>query len=405
MKKYIALGLVGVMMVASLVGCQKKSSDYLMDIDYSDYVQLCDYKGAEATKVVFDVTDEDIQEEIEYTMYDYVTYDSITDRGVEVGDYANITYTTTIDGEVNEEYSGEEEDVLVGEGYIYSEVEDALVGMKTGDTVKVEVKLTSDYAEEELVGKTAMVDVTLNEISVENMPEYNEEFVKENTEFDTMDAYEQFVKESLEESKKEEYQYTAVEEIFEYLVENSEFNGYPEELYTQCEEAYDSNNEYYAAMYGVTTDEMMEMFGIDEETKKEEVEHNVNYELVIGAIAQQEGIDCTEKEITDFVDGIYEDYGYEDTEAFFKDYSMDEIGYELIYQKVCDFLYENAKLVEMSEEDYLAEQQEQYSEENEADETVTDEGNVEMIPDDSVEEMEENEEQATEEIETTSEAE
>ena len=248
MKKAIALGLVSVMMLTSLTGCDKEktSSKYLLDVDYSDYVKLCDYKGIEATKIVFEVTDEDVQEEIDYNMYDYVTYDDVTDRGVEIGDYANITYVATVDGEEDADYSGEEEDVLVGEGAIYPEVEDALVGMETGDTKEVEVEFTADYVEEEMVGKKATIQLTLNNIMVENMPEYNLEFVQENTEFKTLEAYEDSIRESLEASKTEEYEYTAVEEMFTYLIENSKFNGYPEELYTQCEEAYDSSNEYYS---------------------------------------------------------------------------------------------------------------------------------------------------------------
>ncbi len=368
MKKVIALGVTSLMIATSLAGCKNtSSSEYLLDIKYSDYVTLGSYKDVEATKIVFDVTDEDVLTEIEYNLYDYATYDPITDRGIEVGDYANITYTATIDGEVNDDYSGEEEDVLVGEGYAYPELEEALVGMKTGDTAKVEVELTEDYAEETLVGKKATLDVTVNEITVENIPEYNEDFVKENTEFKTMKEYEASVKESLIASKEEEYKYIAVEEIFNNILENSKFDGYPEELYTKCEEMYDQNNEYYASMYGLEMEEFMEMFGIDEETRVEEIKANVNYELVIGAIAQVEGIGCTEKEVNEYVDEVYLDYGYESAEAFLEDYSTQEIGYELIYQKVSDFLYENAKFVELPEEDYLSEQEADYFDAEESD--------------------------------------
>lgn len=373
MKKIIALGLVSALMVTSLTGCNgKSSSKYLMDVAYSDYVKLCEYKGVEATKVVYEVTDEEVLEEIEYNLYDYATYDSVTDRGVEVGDYATITYTTVIDGTENADYSGEEEEVLVGEGYLYPDLEDALVGMKTGESKEVKVEMTEDYAEEDLVGKIATVNVTVDLITVENLPEYNLDFVKENTEFSTMEEYEASVKESLLTSKEDEYKYVAIEELFAYLIENSEFDGYPEELYTKCEELYDESNEYYASMYGMELEEFLELFGIDEETKKAEIQANVNYELVIGAIAQAEDIDCTEKEVEEYIDEIYLDYGYESAEAFLEDYTAEEIGYELIYQKVSEFLYENAKFVEISEEDYLAEEEAEYYEEEDVEETEED---------------------------------
>lgn len=365
MKKLAVWGLTTVMVAASLVRCGKSSSKYLLDIDYKDYVKLCEYKGVEATKIIYEVTDEAILEEIEYGLYDYATYDPVSDRGAENGDYATISYEMTIDGEKNQDLSSEEEEVLIGEGYLYPELEEALVGMKPGESKDVEVELTEDYVEESLVGKVASVTVTLNEITVEKLPEYNLDFVKENTEFDTMEEYEASIKESLLASKEEEYQYLAIEEIFAYLIENSEFNGYPEDLYSQCEEAYNQSNEYYASMYGMELDEFLSFFGIDEETKKEEILSNVNYELVIGAIAQAEGIDCTEKEINEYVEEIYGTYGYESAKEFLKDYSVEEVGYDLIYQKVSDFLYENAKFIEKAEEEYLAEQDEMYSEEME----------------------------------------
>lgn len=365
MKKTLALGLTVVMMAGLLSGCGNTSSEYLLDVKYSQYVKLCNYKGVEATRVKFDVTEDDVQGQIEENLYDYVTYDVVTNRGIETGDYANIDYAATLDGEEAEDYSGEGEDILVGEGYIYPEVEEALVGMKTGEDKTVEVSLTDEYAEEEDVGKKLSVKVTLNEISVENVPEYNEEFVKENTDFETMEEYEEAVKKELQESKEEEYKYAAAEEIMAYLIDNSEFDGYPQELYDECKENYDSSNEYYASMYGMELQDYLDMFGLDEETQKQEIEENVQYEIVVGAIAQAEEIDCTEQEIADFIKEVYADYGYESEDAFSADYSDDEIGYELIYEKVMDLLYENAEYKEISEEEYLLEQQEDmYNEED-----------------------------------------
>ena len=155
-------------------------------------------------------------------------------------------------------------------------------------------------------------------------------------------------------------------------------------------------------------DEFLELFGIDEETKKEEILSNVNYELVIGAIAQAEGIDCTEKEVNEYVDEIYGDYGYESAEAFLKDYTLEEIGYDLIYQKVCDFLYENATFVEKAESDYLAEQEAMYSEDVEEDaakgeELSDDSGEENVIDMDSLQDAEEEQTDDSSDTDTTEE--
>lgn len=364
MKKKVSLIVAGVMLMTCLTGC-------------NSHVKLCDYKGVKATNVVYDVTDEEVQEEIDYSMYDYVTYDPVTNRGVEEGDYANVAYTATIDGAVNDDYSSEGEDILVGEGWTYPELEEALVGMKTGDTTTVDFTLTEDFAEEELVGKKISLDVTLNEITIENVPEYNAEFVKENFEFDTLEEYEDYVKESLLATKAEEYKYVAVEEIFSYIIENSTFNGYPDELYKKCEEVYNQNNEFYASMYGMSVEEFLEMSGIDEETKKEEIEASVNYELVIQEIAKKESIEVTDKEVTEYIESIYAEYGYESVDDFLADYTTEEIKAELVYQKVSDFLYENAKLVDQSEEEFLAEQEAAYADDVEI--SGEEEGDAEVI--------------------------
>lgn len=351
MKRKIALGLTGIMVLSAMTGCGK-SSKYLLDVDYSDYVKICEYKGVEAEKVKTGVTKEEIQEEVESRMYDFVTYDPITDRGIQVGDYANINYTATMDGKEAEDYSSEEEDILVGEGYLYPELEEALIGMKTGENKKVDVVLTEDYAEEEDVGKKLSLDVKVNEITLENLPEYNETFVKENTDYDSIADYEAAVEKELKEYKDESYKFESIDSIMTYLVDNSEFDGYPEELYKQCEENYDSSNEYNAAMYGMELEDYLNLMGIDEDSKKEDIKANVNYELVVGVIAQKEKIDCTEEEINTFVKDNYSEYGYESEEDFLEDYSKEEIGYELIYEKVTEFLYENAKFKEISEEEY-----------------------------------------------------
>lgn len=352
MKRKLALGLTGIMVLSALTGCGKSSSKYLLDVDYSDYVKICEYKGVEAEKVKTGVTKEEIQEEVESRMYDFVTYDPITDRGIKVGDYANIDYKATMDGKEAEDYSSEGEDILVGEGYLYPELEEALIGMKTGENKKVDVELTEDYAEEEDAGKKLSLDVKVNEITLENLPEYNETFVKENTDYNSVADYEASVEKELKEYKEESYKSKAIDNIMTYLIDNSEFDGYPEELYKQCEENYDNSNEYTAAMYGMELEQYLELMGINEDSKKEDIKANVNYELVIGVIAQKEKIDCTEKEIDKFVKDNYSDYEYESEEDFLEDYSKEEIGYELIYEKVTEFLYENAKFKEISEEEY-----------------------------------------------------
>lgn len=371
--------MASVLIMAGITGCGQ-SNPYLKNISYSKYVDLCDYKGVEASKVTFEITDEEVQSAIDEEMYDYVTYDPITDRAAKEDDYANVTYKTTIDGKENENYSAQDEDVVIGEGYLFPEVEEELVGMKTGDNKKIDVEITEDYAYDDAdIGKKATVDVTLNEISKEIVPEYNDDFVKENTEYKDKAEYEAAKKKELEESREEEYKSAAVQEIMQYLLDNSKFNGYPDDLYTECEENYNNDNEYSASMYGMELSEFEEMLGLDEDTKKQDIINNVNSELIMGAIAQKEKISCSKKEVDQFVKDNYATYGYESAEDFLKDYSEEEVGYQLTYQKVADFLYDNAKLTEISEDEYNEQQAQLYDDTGASDEEIegSAEGDVE----------------------------
>lgn len=362
MRKNILFLMVGIMSLSMLTGCTGKASKYLPDVNYDKYIDICEYKGVPARKIVFEISEEEVQDAIMEEMYEYATYDEITDRGIEVGDYANIDYKATMDGKEVEDYSGSDEDILVGEGYLSVELEDALVGMKTGESKKIELELTEEYAAEEDIGKKISYDVKVNQISVENLPNYNEDFLKKNTKFDSTKKYEDSIKKRLKKEKEEEYKYVTAEEIIDSILANSKFDGYPEEIYKECEETYDNDNAYYASIFGMELDEYLEAYGIDEKTKKQDIEELVQEELVIGMISKKEKIDCTEKEIDAFIEDIYGEYGYNSVDEFLVDYTKEEVGYQVVYEKVLDFLYKNAKYNEISEEDYLKEVEEEEEE-------------------------------------------
>lgn len=350
MKKRLMLGLTGVVMLVTLAGCGN--------------VKLCEYKGVKATKVNFEVSDEEVQEAVLEGMYDYATYEEVKDRAIQEGDYVVLDYKATIDGKSADAYSGEEEEIYVGGGYIYPEVEEALIGMKKAETKTVEFELTEEYAEEGDEGKKVSMEIKVREITEEILPEYNESYVKENTDYESVEDYEAAVKLDLMATKEEEYKYfVTITEILDTIAENSTFKKYPEDLYKKCEEEFDDEMESGAAMYGMEVADYMEINGYDEETKKQEVEKKVEQELIISEIAKKEQITCTDEEVKQYVDENYEAWGYESAEEFFKEFPIEEMKNDLLFDKVVDFLYEHAKFKEISEEEYLAAQEAEYPEE------------------------------------------
>ncbi len=363
MKKKFAVGMVLLLALSMVTGCGKKSSKYLLDIKYSDYVTLCDYKGVEARQVSFDVTQSDIQERITEDTYEFITYDVITNREAETGDYVNIDYTGSIDGEELEDYTDTEMDFLLGEGMFFQEAEEAMVGMKTGEEKTVKVKLDEESAmNEEDEGKTLSLAIKLNEISVENLPEYNEEFVKENLGYDSIEAYEAAIKEELFESKQQQYKEVAVDEIMDYMLTNSVFDKYPQELYDESKENFEAMCSQYAEEYGMSIEDYYKLFGLEGDGMEETIVSMVNLDLIVGAIAQEENIDCDDSELEEYAKTYYEDYGYSSADEFKEEYGIQQIGSEVLYDKVTEFLYENAKFTTITEDEYLKEEAELYEE-------------------------------------------
>lgn len=383
MKKGITFALTGLMVMTLLTGCGSKKSQYLYDVDYSKYVKLCDYKNIEVEVVDVAlgdpkseedakkaISDEEVEEAINEEMYDYIEYNDITDRdNPEIGDYVNIDFVGTLDGKEVEDYTGQD-DIPLGQEYFYPEVEEQMLKQKVGDTFECKVTLDEDFAmNEEEIGKELNLKVTINSISEEIVPELTDEFVKENIDYDSVDEYKKETRRNIYEGKIEEYKNNAVNEMIEKIVADSKFDGYPQELYDKCEEEFNASNEEYASQWGMEVNEFLEAMGMDEAACKEAIEDNVKYELVFGALAIAEGLDCSIKEINDYADEEYTYYGFENKEDFLKNFSKEDIGYMILCEKVSDTLFKLAKKNTISEEEYLdrvaAEEAELYDEEDE----------------------------------------
>lgn len=380
MKKNLALGLAGIMIVSMLTGCgssnQNKSKFLLKDVNYNKYVKLCKYTGIDAEQIEFEVGEDEIQDSIEEQLYDYAEYPEIN-RAIEQGDMVSIAFTGTIDGQEAENYTGEDE-IQVGTEFFYPEVEEALVGKKAKDSFETKIVLDDEWAiEDEDVGKELVLKVTINSASEEKIPELTEEFVKENMEYSSIDEYKAALKEELRKSKEEEYKAETVNTVLDYIVEHSKFNGYPQELYDSCKETFDAQNEYDAMLYGMEVEDFLEMAGLDEAGCKEAIEESVKYELAVAMISIDAQIDCTDEEVDAFLEDNYADYEYESVEELLTDYSKEELGYMVLYQKVMDYLYDNANKKTISEEEYLARNADMFGDEDE-DAEFEEEGDIEL---------------------------
>lgn len=373
-KHFVVTALIG-LGVLMIAGCGDKKANAdnavsdteaaemaALDYDVKDYVKLGQYKGLEVKYPVPTVSDDDVSTYISDLLDENTEYRDITDRGAADGDSLNIDFTGTVDGEEFDGGSAEEYEFILGQGEFLEEFENSLQGKKAGESVTFPLTFPDDYSED-MAGKTAEFTVKVNSVSEVITPEYNDEFVSEVTDYDTTAAYEESVREELMISAQEESESAAGEDALAKAIENAEISGYPQALFDACYDETVASYQSYAEMFGMEFDEFMSEFMGGEDL--EETTKNWVYEILVSqAIAEEEGYEISDKNYESEAEALALEYEYETLEDFEADYGKLSIMTMLIREKTIDFLYENAKVEEVSEDEYYGEEAEEEVEED-----------------------------------------
>ena len=320
-KKFLAL-FVSVVMVMGVIGCGS-GREYRAS-DQSEYIKLGQYTGFEI-EMDLEVTDEEIQEQIDIMLESAAEYQQLTEGEVVSGSAVNIDFTGVMDGETEAFEGGSDKDYYleVGSHSMIGDFEEQLIGHSPGETVSVAAAFPEDYGVEDLDGRLANFEVTINYIYGEKViPEWNDEFVREYTDgsHTTTADYEKYLREDFAESKKLAAEENKQAEVMRKILENATVYKYDQEEvdenYNDCVEYYTTiANSYYNCELGEFT---QNMWGKDEEQFKSEVADKA-YQYVVGniallAIAYDQGISITEKEYEERLKELAEDYGYDSPE-------------------------------------------------------------------------------------------
>lgn len=372
MKKKVLLLAASACTISLLAGCSSTPKN-----TYTDYLTLGEYKGLDLTMIKTEVTDDMIQDEIDYFLEDNATYTEITDRAAEENDTVNVNYTAMIDGEEYGDESAEDFDLVIGEGYLLDELEAGLVGMTAGETKEISAAFPEDYYDEAIAGKAAVFSVTLNKISVEEIPEYTDEFIASVTDYSTTAEYEEALKSELYTSTEADNRSTAGIDALSKVVELSTFEGYPQELYDTCKEEYDAMNQMYAEMFGLDVSELED----SEEDAKSTIESMVYEKMVCTTIAENEKLEVSEEDYKQYLEDNYEIYGYESAEEYESGETKEVIMDQILSEMVQDFLIENANVTEVTEDEYYEEYEDDYSDEEYLDEEDIVDDDAEILDD------------------------
>lgn len=263
-------------------------------------VKLGDYKGIEIPKFDYTVTDEDVQKEIEAAQQKNARVTTLDEGAVENGNIAVIDFEGFCDGVAFEGGKGEDYDLEIGSNTFIPGFEEQLVGAKVGDLVDVNVTFPEEYHAPDLAGKEALFKVTVKEIKVRELPEVDDDFASEASEFETLADWKADIKAKLEEKAVDRAKIDSENAVVEKVVENAEVEIPAAMLDAQVEREYQEFAQ--RLMYqGMNIDMYMQYTGSTEEIMKEQMkpqaEKKLLGSLVLEAIQIAEGIEAGPEEV------------------------------------------------------------------------------------------------------------
>ena len=302
------------------------------------------YKGIEAEKKVEEVTDEAVEAELTKVRERNARTVEITDRAAEMGDIANIDYEGSVDGVPFAGGKGEKHDLKLGSGQFIPGFEEQIVGKKIGETFDVNVTFPTEYHAEELAGKAAVFKTTLNAIKFEELPEADDEFAKDVSEFDTLDEYKADIKAKMvkrnEDKAEAEVENALAEALMEKLVAEI-----PEPMFEAETENFvrDYDNRLRASGLDLATYFKYTGLTLDalREQMRPQAERQVKVRLALEKIAALENLAAAEEDIAAEYENIAKAYGIE-VEQVKASIPADAIAEDMKVKKAMEFVKEKA---------------------------------------------------------------
>lgn len=326
----------------------KKGEGFTVTITVACYpeVEVKDYKGVEIEKVNTEVTDEDVDEEIK-SMSRKNSRMVTVDRPAKDGDMVLIDYEGWIGDEQFEGGTAERQPLKLGSGTFIPGFEEQLIGVSTGENKDVKVTFPEEYHVSDLAGKEAVFKCKVHEIKEEELPEINDEFVKDISEFDTLDELKADVKERLEkeaEAKDENaMRNSAIEKVYEAndidvpdVMVNSEIDAMMSEFDQQLRSQGLDLESYYKYL---GTDS-----GSFRESMKDEALRKVKTRMIITAVAEQEGFEASDEDVDKEIENMAKQYSLEADKVreMLGSQNINMISGDIKLRKAIDLIYDNA---------------------------------------------------------------
>ena len=306
--------------------------------------ELGEYKGVKAKKVTSRILKKDVEAEIEKMRERNSRTVPVEDRAVENGDIVNIDYEGFTDGVAFDGGKGEGFDLTIGSGQFIPGFEEQLIGKNIGEDVELNVTFPEEYHAEELKGKPAVFKVKINSAKVKELPELDDEFAKDVSEFDTLEELKADVKEKLSKAGKEKAAHETEENVVKAVCDATEIDIPEAMINSQIDKMirdFDMqmryqglNLEQYMQYTGMTVDKMREQF-------KDDAAKNVKTSLILEKVCETEGIEASEEDVNKEYETMAEQNGMkvEDVRKYVRE---DDVKERIKAQNTIKFLVDNA---------------------------------------------------------------
>ena len=323
---------------------------YTATVAVKPEVTLGDYKGIEVTKASAEVTDEDIDAELKRVQEQNSRLVTVEDRAVQDGDQTVIDFEGFVDEKTFEGGKGEDYALTIGSHSFIDTFEEQLIGKSIGEACEVNVTFPNEYHATDLAGKPAMFKVTVKEIKSKELPELNDEFASEVSEFENLEEYKNDIKAKLAEKKEKDAATENEDNVVQKVVENSTME-IPEPMIES--QVNTMVNDYARRMQsqGLSLDQYMKFTGMTIESLKDQMKpqalKRIQTRLVLEAVAKVENITVADEAVEKEISGMAEAYNMEvdQVKEYLGESGIVQMKEDLAVQEAVDFLVAEAKLV------------------------------------------------------------
>ncbi|MBS5364757.1 MAG: trigger factor [Butyribacter sp.] len=310
-------------------------------------VTLGEYKGIEVEKKEVEVTDEEVEAEINKVRESNARMLDIDDRATQDGDTVLIDFDGYVDGKQFEGGKADDYSLVLGSHSFIDNFEEQLVGKNIGDDVEVNVTFPENYQAEELQGKPAVFKVKIKEIKVKELPELDDDFAQDVSNFDTIAEYKEDLKKKLTENKEEALKREREEAVIGKIIENAQMD-IPEQMVDAQTRQMTQEFAQRLSSQGLSIDQYMQFTGLTPQKMIEELKpqalKRIQSRLVLEAVVAAENIETTEEELDKEIENMASMYQMEvdKLKEVIGEEEKKQIGLDLAVQKAVEIVTEAA---------------------------------------------------------------